>query len=193
MLIPVYYTLRGILYTLYTVLMFLTPDHLVKELYLKPGDRAADIGCGTGAYTIALSEEVGEMGQVYAVDVHRDALHTLAGALDKRSITNVEMIWVDIEKGIPIDAYSLDAVVMSNILFQLDDISAALNYVAKLLKPEGELLVVDWTGSHGGIGPHKDHVVSEEKIIDLVQKHGFRMLKRLHAGDYHYAFIALST
>ena len=34
---------------------FLTPEHLVRELYLKPGDRAADIGCGTGVYTIALA------------------------------------------------------------------------------------------------------------------------------------------
>ena len=173
--------------------MFLTPVHLVKELYLKPADRVADIGCGTGVYAIALSREVGEMGQVYAVDVHRDALHTLSGVLDKQGILNVEMIWADIEKGIPIDAYSLDALVMSNILFQLDNIDSALSHVAKLLKPEGQLLIVDWSGSHSGIGPHPSHVVLEERAISLVQKHGFRVLKRLPAGDYHYALIALSS
>jgi ubiquinone/menaquinone biosynthesis C-methylase UbiE len=173
--------------------MFLTPEHLVKELYLKSADRVADLGCGTGVYTIALSREVGEMGQVYAVDVHRDALHTLASTLDKRGILNVEMIWANIEKGIPIDAYSLDAVVMSNILFQLEDIDSALGHVAKLLKPEGQLLVVEWSGSHAGIGPHPSSVVLEERAIDLVQKHGFRMLKRLPAGGYHYAFVAISS
>ncbi len=172
--------------------MFLTPDHLVRELYLKPGDRASDIGCGTGAYTIALSEVVGEMGQVYAVDAHREALHTLASTLDKRGIQNVEMVWADVEKGIPIDAYSLDAVVISNVLFQLENIDAMLSYVAKILKPEGQLLVVEWSNSHGGIGPHPSHVVQEERALSLVVKHGFRMLKRLPAGDYHYAFIALS-
>ena len=103
------------------------------------------------------------------------------------------MLWADIEKGIPIDAYSLDAVVMSNILFQLEDIDTALSYVAKILKPEGELLVVDWSQSHGGIGPHADHVVTEEKAETLTQKHGFRLVKRLPAGDYHYAFVALSV
>ena len=173
--------------------MFLTPDHLVRELNLKPGDRVADLGCGTGAYTIALAKEVGDIGQVFAVDIHRDQLHTLAGTLERQKLLNVEMLWADIEKGIPIDAYSLDAVVMSNILFQLEDIDTALSYVAKILKPEGELLVVDWSQSHGGIGPHADHVVTEEKAETLTQKHGFRLVKRLPAGDYHYAFVALSV
>jgi ubiquinone/menaquinone biosynthesis C-methylase UbiE len=173
--------------------MFLTPDHLVRELYLRPGDRVADLGCGTGAYTIALAREVGDIGQVYAVDVHRELLHTLAGTLQRQNLLNVDVLWADIEKGIPIDAYSLDAVVMSNILFQLADIDAALTYVAKILKPEGELLIVEWSQSHGGIGPHPDHVVPEEKAESLAQKHGFRLEKRLRAGDYHYAFIALSV
>jgi ubiquinone/menaquinone biosynthesis C-methylase UbiE len=173
--------------------MFLTPEHLVRELYLKPGDRVADIGCGTGAYTIALAQEVGEVGQVYAVDVHRDALHTLAGVLEKRGIQNVETLWADVEKGIPIDAYSLDAVVVSNVLFQLEDIESMLTYIAKLLKPEGQLLVVEWSKSHSGIGPHENHVVPEAKAESLVQKHGFRVIKRLPAGDYHYAFLALSS
>lgn len=173
--------------------MFLTPDHLVKELYLKPGDRAADLGCGTGAYTIALAREVGDMGQVYAVDVHREQLHTLAGTLERQSILNVEMLWANMEKGVPIDAYSLDAAVLSNVLFQMEDKDAAMIHIAKLLKPEGQLLVIDWSESHGGIGPHPGHVIKQEEAEQLVQRHGFRILKRLPAGDFHYAFIALSV
>lgn len=173
--------------------MFLTPDHLVRELNLKPGDRVADLGSGTGAYTIALAREVGDIGQVFAVDVHREALHTLASTLERQKLLNVEMLWADIEKGIPIDAYSLDAVVMSNVLFQLEDIGAALSYVSKIVKPEGMLLVIDWSSSHAGVGPHPSHVVTEERAEEIVQKHGFRILKRLPAGDFHYAFIALSV
>lgn len=172
---------------------FLTPEHLVRELYLKPGDRVADIGCGTGVYTIALANEVGAMGQVYAVDVHREALHTLAGTLDKRGIINVEMIWADVEKGVSIDAYSLDALVISNVLFQFQKADKAISLISQLIKPEGQLLVVDWSDSHGSIGPHQSHVVKEEEAISLMQKHGFRILRRLPAGDYHYAFLAISS
>ena len=173
--------------------MFLTPDHLVKELYLKPGDRVADLGCGTGAYTIALAREVGDIGQVYAVDVHREQLHTLAGTLERQGLLNVEVLWADMEKSIPIDAYSLDACVLSNVLFQLEDIDKTLSLIAKILKPEGELLVVDWSQSHGGIGPHPSHVVVEEKAEECVKKHGFRIERRLSAGGFHYAFIAISA
>ncbi len=172
---------------------FLTPEHLVRELYLRPGDRVCDIGCGTGVYTIALAHEVGDMGQVYAVDVHREALHTLAGTLDKRGIINVEMIWANVEESVSIDAYSLDAVVLSNILFQLEDINKALSVISKLVKPGGQLLVVDWSDSHRGLGPHPSHVVQEEQAISLVERHGFRLLKRLPAGSYHYAFLAISS
>ncbi len=171
---------------------FLTPEHLVRELYLKPSDRVADIGCGTGVYTIALAHDVGITGQVYAVDVHREALHTLAGTLDKRGIINVEMIWADVESQIPIDAYSLDAVVLSNTLFQFEKKEKALVNIARLIKPEGLLLVVDWSDSHGGLGPHSEHILKEEDAISLVQKHGFRIQKRLPAGDYHYAFLAIA-
>ncbi|MBP6948893.1 MAG: methyltransferase domain-containing protein [Candidatus Pacebacteria bacterium] len=172
--------------------MFLTPEHLVRELYLKPGDRVADIGCGTGAYTIALAEEVGEMGQVYAVDVHREALHTLIGTLEKRNIQNVEMLWADAEEYIPIDGFSLDAVVVSNVLFQVSNIHSLLANVLKILKPEGQLLIVEWSDSHGGVGPHKDHVIDEQYAEKCVVHNHFRILKRLPAGDFHYAFIALS-
>jgi ubiquinone/menaquinone biosynthesis C-methylase UbiE len=167
--------------------------HLVRELGLMPSDRVADIGCGTGVYTIALANEVGVTGQVYAVDVHREALHTLASTLDKKGIVNVEMIWADAEKAIPIDAYSLDALVLSNVLFQFSKIDKALSLISQLIKPEGQLLVVDWSASHGGIGPHNSHVITEEQAIAYVQKHGFRILKRLPAGDYHYAFLAISS
>jgi ubiquinone/menaquinone biosynthesis C-methylase UbiE len=171
---------------------FLTPEQMVKQLYLRPGDRVADIGCGGGAYTVALAHQVGDIGQVFAVDVHREMLHTLADTLERQKIQNVDVVWADIERHIPIDAYSLDAVVLSNVLFQLANPNLALEHIAKCLKPEGQLLIVEWSDSHGGVGPHGEHVVDQEYAEQLVHKHEFRILKHLHAGDYHYAFIAIA-
>jgi ubiquinone/menaquinone biosynthesis C-methylase UbiE len=173
--------------------MFLTPDHLVRELYLKEGDRVADFGSGSGAYTIALAKEVGNTGMVYAVDIHRDMLHTLLGTVERRNLLNVDIVWADIEKHVPLEKYSLDAVVLSNVLFQINDISKVLATINTILKPEGQLLIVEWSGSHGGAGPHEDHLVSESDSEALCMKAGFRMVKRLPAGNYHYAFIACAN
>lgn len=171
---------------------FLTPEHLVRELYLKSGDRVADIGCGSGVYTLAISREVKDVGQVYAVDIHREMLQSLTLTFEKNNILNVDTVWADIEKGVNIDAYSLDAVVLSNVLFQIDDKNRALQNILKILKPGGQLLVVDWSDSHNGIGPHKDHFIKESDAENLISKNGFRVIKRLPAGKYHYAFLAIS-
>lgn len=171
---------------------FLTPEHLVRELHVNKGDKVADIGCGSGAYTLALSREVTDIGQVYAVDVHREMLHSLTATFEKNNILNVDVVWADIEQGVPLDNYSLDAVVLSNTLFQLENKGKALDTILNILKPGGQLLVIDWSDSHGGLGPHKDHVIAEEEAEALVSKHGFRIVKRLPAGKYHYAFIAVS-
>lgn len=130
---------------------------------------------------------------MYAVDIHRDMLHTLAGACARFDIQNVDIVWTDIEKETPIEKYSLDACVLSNVLFQLDNHAKALRTIHSLLKPEGQLLVVDWSHSHGGVGPHPVHVINEARAEELVQENGFRIIKRLPAGSYHYAFIALSV
>ncbi len=170
--------------------MFLTPEHLIKELNLKAGDKVLEVGSGSGAFTISLAREVGSIGQVYALDIHRDMLHTLADTLLKFNLLNVDIIWADIEKETKIDAYSLDAVVISNVLFQLTNIDKALKNILNVLKPEGVILVVDWSASFGGIGPKPDYVIDEETAEKLLIKNNFRIVKRLPAGKYHYAIMA---
>ncbi len=169
---------------------FLSPDHLVDHLHLPPHATVADIGAGSGAYTIALARKVGDEGKVYAIDVHREALDTLQSSLQKAGFMNTDIIWCDIERGAYLDSYTLDAVVLSNVLFTLDDIPAALHEVGRLLVPGGEVLVVDWRGSFGGIGPHEDHIVTQEKAEEEFHTQGFTILRHLPAGTYHYAFIA---
>lgn len=172
---------------------FLSPDHLVEKLYLKDGSRVADVGSGSGAYVVSLARSVGEKGKVYAVDIHRDALHTLHNSLTKAGYLNTDIIWADIEKGIYIEDYDLDAVVLSNVLFQLENIQTGLKEVSRVLKPEGQVLVVDWKDSFSGIGPHPGAVVTESRAEEELRKAGFHVRERLPAGDYHYAFIAIKS
>lgn len=178
---------------LYTRRMaFLTPASLVSTLALRSGASVADIGSGSGAYLALLARAVGEEGKVYAVDLHKEVLTSTKKSLDEMGYQNIDIIWADIEEGLYLDSYALDAVVLSNTLFMLENKAAAIKEIKRVLIPEGLVLVVEWSQSHNGIGPHKDHVVSEGVAEDLFVSAGFRILKRLPAGHYHYAFLAKS-
>lgn len=172
--------------------MFLTPEHLVEKLYLKAGDRVADFGAGVGAYTLALSSSVTDTGKVFAVDVNRDLLSTLEGTAQKMGYLNIETIWADLESNTFIEACSLQAVVLSNVLFQTEHPEQVVQEVARVLMPKGSCLCVDWSASHGGVGPHPSHVINEERAEALFTKLGFSIGERLPAGDFHYAFIAIA-
>ncbi len=171
---------------------FLTPKHLVEKLNLRVGASVADIGSGSGAYIESLALAVGDEGKVYAVDIHKDMLDTTKKSLEERGFQNIDIIWADIEEGIYLDSYSLDAVVLSNTLFMLEDKKRALKEIKRVLIPEGLVLVVDWSKSHSGIGPHTDHVVTESEAEDLFVEASFRIVSRLPAGSFHYAFLAKS-
>lgn len=171
---------------------FLTPEHLIEHLFIRKGGTVADIGSGSGAYLIPLARKVGEEGKVYAIDIHKEVLDTAKKTLDSLGYINVDIIWANIEEGVYLDSYALDAVVLSNTLFMLEHKEQALREIKRVLIPEGLMLVVDWSKSHGGIGPHTDHVVTEAQAEDLCIKSGFTIVSRLPAGEYHYAFIAKS-
>jgi len=170
--------------------MFLTPEHLVEKLYIKRGSRVADFGAGAGAYTLALAHATGDEGKVYAIDLHRDMLTTLENTAEKMGYQNIETIWADVESNTFIDNYSLDAVVLSNVLFQTEHPENVVKEAARVLAPQSRALCVDWSGSHHGIGPHPSHVIPEARAEELFTEAGFQIGERLPAGEFHYAFIA---
>lgn len=170
---------------------FISPIHLIEKMYIKEGSTVADFGAGSGAYTLALSEVVGKKGKVYALDIHRDMLETMQASALKMGLENIETIWTNIEKETPLESYTQDAVVVSNVLFQVEDCNAVIQEVSRVIKPLGMLLCVEWSASHMGIGPHPSHVIEQARAEEMLVKHGFSIKERLPAGSYHYAMLAI--
>src|SRR5690242_2575075 len=65
---------------------------VIETLNLRPGDTAADVGCGDGFYTIPLARSLGPSGKVYAEDISDEALIKLKEHLAKEGLQNVEVI-----------------------------------------------------------------------------------------------------
>ncbi len=64
---------------------------IVKAAAVAPGERVLDVGAGTGAFTERLSEAVGPLGRVTAIELDRD----LAARLERRRLANVDVVAAD--------------------------------------------------------------------------------------------------
>lgn len=177
------------------LLNFTSPEENIKTLGVYEGMRIADLGAGTGTYTMLLAEKVGENGRVYAVEVQKEFLTNIKDAASSRGFKNVEVIWGDIEHslGTKIKDDEMDAVVISNVLFQAEEKSSLLREAKRILKTGGKLLLVDWKDSFGNLGPEKDAVVPAPVAQALCEREGFVLKQAFDAGEHHYGFVMLKS
>ena len=171
--------------------MFTNPEQNILRLGLKEGMRVADFGAGTGFYSRAASQKVGYTGKVYAIEVQKDLVKKLESELRHWGITNVECIWGDIEKrgGTKISDHSMDAVIISNVLFQSEDKLGLIDEAKRVLKKGGEILFIDWSESFSGMGPARESVVPESMARELFEKRGFKYVEKISTSAHHYGII----
>lgn len=174
---------------------FTNPENNLKEFGVYDGMQVADFGAGTGAYTIPLAQLVGDRGRVYAIEVQKEFLANIKAAAITNRLKNIELLWGDIEQvgGTKIKEKSLDAVVVSNVLFQAEDKSGLLREAKRILKTGGKMLLVDWKESFKGLGPARDAVVSASTARALCEKEGFVLKKEFDAGEHHYGFVMFAS
>ena len=148
------------------------PDEVVSLLELRPGTVVADIGAGTGYFAFRIADEVGPAGKVYGVDLQPEMIDTLRGRVAEGGATNV----VPVQSG-PVDTTlpdaGVDLVFINNVTHEFDDLDAGLREHARILKPGGRLIVVDWKPDRTDVGPPPDHRLPPEKLIRAARAAGF--------------------
>jgi ubiquinone/menaquinone biosynthesis C-methylase UbiE len=172
---------------------FSDPQKNIQQFGLIEGMKVADLGAGSAAYTLAAARQVGLSGRVYAIEVQKELLSNIKNSGLQQGLSNIETIWGDIEQrgGTKIKDGTLDAAIVSNVLFQTEDKHSLAEEVKRILKPQGRVLVVDWKESFGGMGPHPDHVVKEQRAKQIFEDCGFTIDRTIAAGEHHYGFIAI--
>ena len=77
----------------------LDAEKILTRLGIAEGMIVADLGCGGGGHFVApASRLVGRTGHVYAVDIQKAVLHTVESKLRLQHVTNVDLVWSDLEK-----------------------------------------------------------------------------------------------
>lgn len=171
---------------------FADPQKNVSHLELREGMQVADFGAGSGHYVTALSRMVHEGGRVYAIDIQKELLRRIKNLSREERAENIEVLWGDVEEegGSKLPPESVDAVVLSNMLFQAGHRHAVIKEAARVLKAGGKVLFIDWADSFGGLGPRPEDVVKKESAKTLFEEAGFKAERELsEVGDHHYGFI----
>ncbi len=171
--------------------MFSQPQKNIEQFGVDPGTKVADLGSGSGFYSLALAQAVGKQGRVFAVDVQQDLLTKLKSEAMQHGFDNIEIIWGDVDEphGTRLHDASVDRVILSNTLFQVDNKANVLQEAFRILKPKGRALIIDWSDSFGGLGPQPARIVKPEQARALCEQAGFTYVRDIQAGAHHYGIV----
>jgi ubiquinone/menaquinone biosynthesis C-methylase UbiE len=167
------------------------PTGVLDQLDVKPGEKVADFGCGSGYFSFEFAKRVGAEGQVYAFDVLPSALEAVESRAKTLGIHNLSTKRANLERpeGSTFLQESVDWVVIKDILLQNDDKQAIMNEAARILRPSGRVLVMEWNPDAKLVGPEAKRRLSRGDLDVLIEGAGLRTERELSVGAFHYALI----
>ena len=148
---------------------------------------AADFGSGSGGWAIPLAIKL-EDGRVFAIDIQEEPLSALEGKAQLQGISNIRKIVANVEtKILGVQDLSCDLVLVTDLLFQIEDKEAVFREAKRVLKRGGKVLVVEWN-VEASLGPSEGKV-SQEELKAIAKNLGLSLEKEFKAGDYHYGLV----
>ena len=150
------------------------PDRVVETLGLAPDARVADVGSGSGYFTVRLARALGPEGRVFAIDVDPDINGLLEDRLAEEGIENVEVrLASETDPGLP---ENVDLVFTSNTYHHLPDRTAYFERVKDSLAPGGRVAIVEYSPETGGWFVRTfDHATAEAEITSEMEAAGYRL------------------
>jgi SAM-dependent methyltransferase len=147
-------------------------DHirLIREGVVTPGGVWADLGSGSGAFTLALADLLGSGARIYSIDTDRRALLEQASALRANFPgVSVEYLVADFTRRVALPP--LDGVLMANSLHYVRQKGPVLDLIRSYLHPAGRLLLVEYNVEHGNIWVPYPLACAAWEV--LARQHGF--------------------
>ena len=138
------------------------PDKVLAALELTPAMTVADIGAGTGYFSVRLARAVPQ-GQVIATDIEPDMVRYLTERAQKEHLANLRA-QVTPPADPQLAARSLDRILVVDVWHHVEDRAAYARALAAALKPGGRIAIVDFThdATHG---PPVEHRLPPETIL----------------------------
>lgn len=171
---------------------FENPREVLLSAGLPAGDVLLDIGTGSGYLAITAAEIMGAAGKVFALDTHAESIAALARGLAARGVVNVSAMQADVVETIPVPRGTVDVCLMSNVLHGFaanGELDAVMKNVNKVLKEDGEIIIIDFIKADTGFGPPVPVRLSPDEAEMLIAPYGYKLLKKWDVQSSHYGLV----
>ena len=163
------------------------PHEVMEALAVKEGEVIADIGAGSGYFTLRLAKHVGASGRVYAVDVSPDMIRHLNTRVRDAGLTNVSTILAPPDD--PVLPQPVDRFLIVDVWHHIDDQPGYLAKMKKLLKPGGRVVMIDFHKRELPVGPPLAMKIGREDLIKQMTANGFRVAAEHTFLPYQYFLV----
>ena len=148
------------------------PDDVVKAMALAPDAKVADIGAGTGYFSLRIAPKVPD-GRVYAVDIQPEMLAILRERTERQGIDNVLPV-----RGKPDDpmlpAETIDAVLMVDAYHEFAYPFEMMRGIVRSLRPGGRVYLVEYRGEDPHIPIKPLHKMTQRQAIKELEAVGLQ-------------------
>jgi ubiquinone/menaquinone biosynthesis C-methylase UbiE len=148
---------------------------IIGKLSLKPGMTVADIGAGSGIFSLQFSRPVRPGGKVYAVDVDEKLIEHILLSATEQGITNIEGVFGEYDD--PSLPAEIDLAFLNDVLHHIEHRDVYLKNLAKYLKPGGRVAVIDFKPGQGGHANDPKLQVSQEQATTWMAAAGLKPLE----------------
>lgn len=146
-------------------------NRVMDILKIAPGSSVADVGAGSGWFTVRASRRVGAKGEVYAEDINPEAITYIQKRLAKEGLGNVRTV-VGKTDDPQLPAGKIDAVLLLKTYHEIAQPVALLKHLRESLAPNARVGIIDRTGNG------EDHGVAEKIVLAEAEQAGYKLLER---------------
>ena len=152
-------------------------DLLIKSMKIKPADRIADIGAGSGYFSFRMSDLV-PSGKVFAVDISPQMLGIIRAKIKEQKVTNVVPIQSTITRTM-LEPSSIDKALIVDAYHEFSHPREMANSIFKSLKKDGLLILIEYRKEDKKVPIKPLHKMTEKQAIEEIEVVGFKWEKTL--------------
>jgi ubiquinone/menaquinone biosynthesis C-methylase UbiE len=163
------------------------PHEVLQALGIKTGEVIADIGAGSGYFTLRLAHQVGPTGHVYAVDISPDMIRHLHQRVRDVALLNVSPILAGPDD--PLLPQPVDRFLIVDVWHHIENQAGYLARIRERLKPGGQVIMIDFHKRELPVGPPVEMKIAREDLVRQMATRGFRIAAEHTFLPYQYFLV----